>query len=159
MAYASTPRMLRPARFADIHTALCRRAAERKRRRPAVARGGLDSLAGVVCGGVSSRAAVFNLERQEATESSGGLRWPHPRRADGPLVDDACAVQDDRPIAAILIALPAKHSLEDAVGLPQLTWIFVAPFHTRRGIGTALLDNAVQVLRRLGYSRLSAVPW
>ena len=44
--------------------------------------------------------------------------------------------------------------IEHANGLPQLTWIFVSPWFARHGIGTALLNAAVQVLLRLGCKEL-----
>ena len=98
-------------------------------------------------------AALKDKKRLKAAEDCLGRTR---EGGDGPIVDEACfvAVEDDRPVGAILITLPRKHSVKEAVGLPNLTWVFVGPFHTRRGVGTALLDHAVQALRRLGYSRL-----
>ncbi len=75
---------------------------------------------------------------------------------DGPHVQEACfvAVEDESPVGAILITLPTKHSLDGTDGLPHLTWVFVGPFHAHRGVGTALLQSAVQSLLQLGYARL-----
>ena len=39
-------------------------------------------------------------------------------------------------------------------GQPHLTWIFVAPFSKRHGIGTRLLAEAVAALRSHGYRHL-----
>jgi GNAT superfamily N-acetyltransferase len=78
--------------------------------------------------------------------------------AEGPLVGEAClvAVCDDELAGASLVTLPPRYAIENAVGLPHLTWIFVGPFLARRGIGTALLDAAVAALLRLGHSRLAS---
>ena len=75
---------------------------------------------------------------------------------DGPLVNEAChvATRDDAVVGVNLITLPPRPVIEHANGLPHLTWIFVSPWFARHGIGTALLDAAVQVLLRLGYKEL-----
>jgi GNAT superfamily N-acetyltransferase len=77
---------------------------------------------------------------------------------EGPFVDDACMVAacGDTLLGAILITLPPRHMLESAAGLPHVTWIFVSPWYARHGIGTALLDAAVQALLLRGYDRLAS---
>jgi GNAT superfamily N-acetyltransferase len=77
---------------------------------------------------------------------------------DGPFIGEAClvATRDDMLLGASLLTLPAPHSIANAVGLPQLTWIFVGPRFARHGIGTALLDTAVQALLRLGHGKLAS---
>jgi GNAT superfamily N-acetyltransferase len=96
---------------------------------------------------------------------------------DGPLLEEASFVALDskhRPgtkIGAILITLlpegdptdgegyywlepPPSDFLKRRLGRPHLTWIFVSPFHTGRGVGTALLSAAANALLELGYSQL-----
>jgi GNAT superfamily N-acetyltransferase len=94
---------------------------------------------------------------------------------DGPLVRQACftaTLHDfERLAGAILITLlpdgdpeemdsyywrePAPSDLvEQRLGRPHLTWIFVAPLVVCQGIGSTLLAAAVNELLRLGYSTL-----
>lgn len=78
---------------------------------------------------------------------------------EGPLVGEACLVAarpDDSLVAANLITLPPDKMGEQVAGLPHLTWIFVAPYYSRNGIGMALLDKSVQALLRLGYTGLAS---
>ena len=79
---------------------------------------------------------------------------------EGPLVGEACLVAaraaDDMLAGANLITLPPAEDIEQAPGLPHLTWIFVGPMCARQGIGMALLDMAVQALLRLGYTELAS---
>jgi hypothetical protein len=49
---------------------------------------------------------------------------------------------------------PPPDCIARAQGQPHLTWIFVVPMTTGRGIGTTLLGWAVGELRRLGFTRL-----
>ena len=78
--------------------------------------------------------------------------------SEGPLIGEACHVAEcgESLLGATLITLPPRRAIEQAVGLPHLTWIFVGPFHARHGIGTALLAATVQALLRLGYARLAS---
>ncbi len=92
---------------------------------------------------------------------------------DGPRVRVASfiASQEDKPVGAILITLmpdgdprawdafhwpqPAPPDLlRRRGGQPHVTWIFVSPWHKGSGVGTALLNASVDVLRRLGYPAL-----
>jgi GNAT superfamily N-acetyltransferase len=77
---------------------------------------------------------------------------------EGPLAGKAClvAARDDMLVGANLITLPPGKAIEHIAGLPHLTWIFVAPFFARHGIGMALLDTTVQALLRLGYKELAS---
>jgi GNAT superfamily N-acetyltransferase len=49
---------------------------------------------------------------------------------------------------------PPPACIARRLGRPHLTWIFVSPWATGQGIGTALLAAAVQALRELGYQQL-----
>lgn len=51
---------------------------------------------------------------------------------------------------------PPPDAITQRMGRPHLTWIFVGPWHARLGVGTALLDAAVQALLGLGYSQLAS---
>lgn len=83
---------------------------------------------------------------------------------DGPFVPEACFVARSRetgePIGAALVTLVPSRSViwscEESVGemVPHLTWIFVSPWESRRGLGTGLLYYASQGLTRIGYSEL-----
>ncbi len=100
-------------------------------------------------------ASLTDDTRLKAAEDCLG----HTRAGgDGSFVDDACmvAARDDGPVGAILITLPPDPPLKSAAGLPHVTWIFVSPRVTRHGIGTGLLDAAVQGLLQLGFARLAS---
>ncbi len=100
-------------------------------------------------------ASLADDTRLKAAEDCLG----HTRAGgDGSFVDDACmvAARDDGPVGAILITLPPDPPMKAAVGLPHVTWVFVSPWDTRHGIGTALLDAAVQALLQRGYDRLAS---
>lgn len=49
---------------------------------------------------------------------------------------------------------PPPDAIERRLGRPHLTWIFVRPSQTGRGVGAALLQAAVAGLRSLGYDEL-----
>ena len=101
-------------------------------------------------------ASLTDDDRLKAAEDCLG----HTRAGgDGSFVDDACmvAARDDGPVGAILITLPPDPPLQSAVGLPHVTWIFVSPWDTRHGIGTELLDAAVQALLQRGFADWPAV--
>jgi len=97
--------------------------------------------------------------------------------ADGPLIAEANLVaackSDGALIGAALTTLlpagdpsqcgswrwetpPPPDAVARGIGRPHLTWVFVGPWHSRQGVGTALLDTAVQSLARLGYSELAS---
>jgi GNAT superfamily N-acetyltransferase len=94
---------------------------------------------------------------------------------DGPWVQQASflavAAEDARPVGAIVITLlpvgdpcdwdsyywhepPPPDCVERRLGQPHLTWIFVAPRQTQRGVGTALLEAAVRELLAMGFTHL-----
>jgi ribosomal protein S18 acetylase RimI-like enzyme len=81
---------------------------------------------------------------------------------DGTLVEPACFVSvephaNSHVRGAVIITLinGRDHHLEDEQ-IPHLTWIFVHPYHTRHGLGAALLDRAVSALSQLGYRNLAS---
>ncbi len=96
---------------------------------------------------------------------------------DGPVIESACLLayrpEGQRAVGAILITLlpggdpldwdsylwnePAPPDwLARRLGRPHLTWVFVHPFLTSRGVGTALLDAAGRALLQLGYRELAS---
>jgi hypothetical protein len=98
-------------------------------------------------------------------------------RGEGPLVEDACVVaavrSDSALVGALLTTLlpagdlsdrdswrwsdpPPPDAVAHRSGRPHLTWVFVSPWFARHGVGTALLDEAVRALMRLGYSELAS---
>ena len=102
----------------------------------------------------------------------------HTRNSgDGPLIASACFVAAEadhgEPVGASLVTLwpdrdlsdwgagdwpepPPPDCVEQRLGVPHLTWIFVDPIVQGSGVGTALLHAAVKVLLELGYDRLSS---
>jgi GNAT superfamily N-acetyltransferase len=96
---------------------------------------------------------------------------------DGPLIEAACfrAVGDRRegdvggvlvtlappevltvPFAGVWKAPPPADAVEGRLGVPHLTWVFVDPWVSRRGVGSALLAAAVDALRGLGFDALAS---
>jgi GNAT superfamily N-acetyltransferase len=96
---------------------------------------------------------------------------------DGPWVGPACLVAldpDGGPfVGGLLVTLlpggdpadsdsyywsdpPEPDLVARAGGWPHLTWVFVSPLCTGRGLGTALLAAAVRQLRALGYRELAS---
>ncbi len=98
---------------------------------------------------------------------------------DGPLISDACFVarcksdEGEQRLGAIIITLMQDGDLEscddltwteqaavDAIakgwGRPHLTWIFTDYWNARHGVGTALLDHAVNALLKIDYTDLAS---
>jgi hypothetical protein len=96
---------------------------------------------------------------------------------DGPLVEQACvqvfSSKFDGPIGAALVTLvptelltdpfcwkwkspPPPNAIEDHLGTPHLTWIFVSDWLSRRGYGTAMLKHVVNKLHEMGFTKLAS---
>jgi GNAT superfamily N-acetyltransferase len=92
---------------------------------------------------------------------------------DGPWIQEASFAAWDgaEPLGSIWITLlphgdpghwesyrwacpPPADCIQQRLGRPHLTWIFVSPDHARQGIGTALLAAATDQLLRLGFREL-----
>jgi GNAT superfamily N-acetyltransferase len=92
---------------------------------------------------------------------------------DGPWVEPASFVAEAgaTPVGAVLVTLlpatdptdwasyhweepPPPDCVARRLGRPHLTWIFVTPDETGRGLGTALLHAAGCALRALGYAEM-----
>jgi GNAT superfamily N-acetyltransferase len=94
---------------------------------------------------------------------------------DGPLIEPACHVafrpSDGALRGVILVTLvpivdledcwslrwkspPPPDCIEQRLGRPHLTWVFVKPRHAGYGVGSALLAHATRGLRALGYTEL-----
>jgi GNAT superfamily N-acetyltransferase len=92
---------------------------------------------------------------------------------DGPWVEQASFVAEAAgpPVGAVLVTLlpatdptdwasyhwqepPPPDCVARRLGRPHLTWIFVTPAESGRGVGTALLHAAADALRALGYTEL-----
>jgi hypothetical protein len=94
---------------------------------------------------------------------------------DGPIIHPACHVaiseKDGRPIGAVLVTLvppvdlddfwglrwkspPPADCVEQRMGHPHLTWIFVSHWFAGYGVGSALLAHASSGLIELGYTAL-----
>jgi GNAT superfamily N-acetyltransferase len=91
---------------------------------------------------------------------------------DGPWVEQASFVAEGPLVGAALVTLlpdtdltgwdsfhweqsPPPDCIARGLGRPHLTWIFVAPTHAGRGVGTALLHAAGRALLGLGYVDLA----
>jgi GNAT superfamily N-acetyltransferase len=130
--------------------------------------------------GAFDRVCPFSaMDRGEERKSAARKCLEKTRSGgDGPLIPSATFVavlekKPQRTLGAILVSLAPKKDLsefdamewrddapKDAIGQrlgrPWLVWIFVAPLFAGRGIGTALLSNAVHALRELGYEELAS---
>jgi GNAT superfamily N-acetyltransferase len=92
---------------------------------------------------------------------------------DGPWIEDACfvALAEGKALGAICVTLlpdgdpchwdsyywrepPPPDCVARCAGRPHLTWVFVDPHLSGRGIGTALLARSVEALLRLGFRQL-----
>jgi GNAT superfamily N-acetyltransferase len=115
----------------------------------------------------------LNEERRlEAARTCLEKTWSH---GDGPWVEEVSFVaaheENDHPLGAIFITLlpggdpanwdsfywvgpPPPDCIMRHAGQPHLTWIFVAPVHGKRGLGSALLEAAVQALVQRNYATL-----
>jgi hypothetical protein len=108
--------------------------------------------------------------RQRAAEACLLKTCSH---GDGPRLRCASfvATSDGQPVGGILITLmpdgdpcdwdtfhwtvpPPADFRRRRGGQPHVTWIFVSPWHKGGGVGTTLLTESVNVLRRLGYQHL-----
>jgi GNAT superfamily N-acetyltransferase len=135
---------------------------------------GLVPLFGAAFRGVVPFGGLEDGPRREAAAKSlcftrdGG---------DGPRIDRASFVAEEweiaRPIGAALVTLlpdedptewnafhwkepPPPDCLERGIGRPHLTWIFVSPLETGRGVATALLNVVARELLGLGYRQLAS---
>jgi GNAT superfamily N-acetyltransferase len=105
------------------------------------------------------RVQPFASLTDEERLTAAGDCLSHTRGSgEGPLVGEASlvAARDGTLVGANLITLLPGDASKHAAGLPHLTWIFVAPFYSRQGLGMALLDMAVKALLRLGYKELAS---
>jgi hypothetical protein len=112
---------------------------------------------------------ALTAARQCLEKTAGG--------GDGPPIASACfqafEPRSDGPVGAILITLmpsdivdnwrshrwkepPPADAIERRLGCPHLTWVFVSPWESRQGLGTALLAASVRALLELGYPRLAS---
>lgn len=143
---------LRPARESDFTDLISLFAATFRRIQPF---GSLDDE-------TRKKAAKKSLDRTH----SGG---------DGPWIAKASFVamkdETEAPVGAILITLlpdgdpcstdsyywdapPPADCIEQGMGRPHLTWVFVSPSCAGHGIGTVLLTSAIRELRALGYEQM-----
>ena len=130
-------------------------------------------FAGAFCRVQPFASLTDEVRRQAAVECLQQTR----EGTEGPLINAACLVaarkSDEALVGAFLTTLappgdaldwdawqwkapPPPDVVARRAGRPHLTWLFVSPWFARRGVGTALLDAAVQTLVRLEYSELSS---
>ncbi len=122
-------------------------------------------------GALEPLAGLNDSERLAAAKEALADGW---EGKDGP-VSTASVValsEDEKPLGGVLITLipggnldgpgawrwlePAPLGLESmGLGMPHLTWIFVAAEKQHTGVGAALLSHAVHRLRQAGYSQLA----
>ena len=118
-----------------------------------------------------------SLADEVRLEAAGECLRRTKEGTEGPLIAEANLVaackSDDAPIGALVTTLmpardpsqwdswrwetpPPPDAVARGIGRPHLTWVFVSPWHARRGVGTALLDAAVRALAGLGYPELAS---
>ena len=126
------------------------------------------------------RVVPFSLISDEDRLTAATQCVEHVRKGgDGPLIKDACYVarcdtaEGGQLFGAILITLMQngdlerfddptwkEHAPDNALaagwGRPHLTWIFTDHWNARHGIGSLLLDHAVNALLDLGYTELAS---
>ncbi len=136
-----------------------------------------DELNGLFGAAFRTRQPFGGLSDQEREQAARTCLQRTRTGHDGPLIEKACFLafrpEENQPAGAILITLipggdptgwesylwtePAPPDwLERRLGRPHLTWIFVDPFLTDRGVGTALLNAAGRALLGLGYRELAS---
>lgn len=139
---------------------------------------GLDVLFSSAFHRVQPFARLSETDRLEAARECLGFTR---EGGDGPLIGPACFVavarkdQDPSEVlrGAILVTLmpdrdpsasfdlcwkepPPPDWRERRIGRPHLTWIFVGPWSTERGVGSAMLSAAINALLAMGYRELAS---
>lgn len=133
-------------------------------------RSGLEAIFAGAFRAIQPFGSLNDETRKEAARQALARTWTG---GDGPWIERASfvAVHDQQLAGAILITLlpagdprdhesyrwdepPPADCIESRLGRPHLTWIFVHPWLTGKGVGTALLAAAVNELLQLGFTQL-----
>ena len=125
--------------------------------------------------GLRNTQPFASLTPEQATCSATVVFRHMLRGKDGPIIEAACfqalSNRDKTPIGALFVTLvpkalltepfaanwrepPPPDAIEQRLGVPHLTWVFVAPRFARQGIATTLLAKAIPALRQLGFDHL-----
>ena len=125
--------------------------------------------------GLQNTQPFASLTQEQATCSATVVFRHMLRGKDGPIIEAACfqalSKRDKTPIGALFVTLvpkalltepfaanwrepPPPDAVEKRLGLPHLTWVFVAPRFARQGIATTLLAATIPALRQLGFDHL-----
>lgn len=140
--------------------------------------GDWDLLPGLMAASFRAVPPFSSLDETAVLTAAADCLRTTRNGGDGPVVHTACLVAVgtepwENPVGAVLITLipredltewhstrwkepPPADSVERCLGRPHLTWIFVSPWHSGHGLGSALLHHAGDQLRRLGYSELAS---
>jgi GNAT superfamily N-acetyltransferase len=135
-----------------------------------------DELVGVFADAFEHHLPFSGLDECGRREAARGCLQQTWLGGDGPWVEAASFVATDesgRLIGGILPTVlpdtdpsdwdsyswdtpPPPDCLARGLGRPHLTWIFVVSGSVGRGVGTALLHASAEVLRGMGYTRLTS---
>ncbi len=136
-----------------------------------------ETMVPLFAGAFERQQPFGGLERDERQAAARRSLERTRSGGDGPLIESAGFIALDgpagSPVGAILVTLlpdadpcawgsfywhepPPADAVERSLGRPHLTWIFVHPFCSGRGIGTALLIGAVRSLRQRGYHAMAS---
>jgi GNAT superfamily N-acetyltransferase len=126
---------------------------------------------------VHSTQPFYSLDKNAAKAAAADCYAKATTGEDGPVIEAACFRADDPhergPVGGAIVTLvpdavltepfaglwkepPPANAIEQRLGCPHLTWVFVHPWMGRRGIGTALLAAVVPAIRDLGYQYLAS---
>jgi hypothetical protein len=138
--------------------------------------GDFDALPRLFAGAFGRQQPFAGLDPEQRLTAARASLDKARAGTDGPWIRAASFAamdKDHQPVGAILVTLlpdadpadwdsfhwaepPPADCLERRLGRPHITWIFVSPWHTGRGTGTALLAASVAELRGLGYRCLAS---
>jgi GNAT superfamily N-acetyltransferase len=139
----------------------------------AVATSDWASLAAVFSGAFRTTQPFGSLDDETRLQAAKQSLKRTATGGDGPWIQAASFVADENgPVGAILITLlppgdpceygsyywnepPPPDVVEQRLGRPHLTWVFVVAQHRTEGVGTALLSAAVRRLRDMGFAELA----
>jgi GNAT superfamily N-acetyltransferase len=136
----------------------------------------IGDLEYVFSGAFERQQPYASLEREQRQEAAQRALAKTLAGGDGPLIRQASFVaieNKQQATGGIFVTLlpdedpadwdsfrwresPPADCIERRLGRPHVTWVFVSPWSTGMGTGTALLGAAVSALRGLGFRQLAS---